>query len=65
LAVIPHTWDHTTLKHRRVGDAVNLEADLVARYLERLLADQTSRGGIQEQPATATLTGQWLAEQGW
>jgi len=65
LAVIPHTWDYTTLKHRRVGDAVNLEADLVARYLERLLADQTSRGGIQEQPATATLTGQWLAEQGW
>jgi riboflavin synthase len=64
LAVIPHTWQNTTLKNRRVGDAVNLEADLVARYLERLLADQTP-GGLQVQPAPAVLTSQWLADQGW
>jgi riboflavin synthase len=36
--IIPQTWTHTTLGQRAVGDAVNLEVDLIARYLERLLA---------------------------
>jgi riboflavin synthase len=36
--IIPQTWTHTTLGQRGVGDAVNLEVDLIARYLERLLA---------------------------
>jgi riboflavin synthase len=38
LMIIPHTLSHTTLGHLRPGNAVNLEVDLVARYLERLLA---------------------------
>ena len=37
IAVIPHTFDHTTLSHRRTGDSVNLEVDVLARYVERLL----------------------------
>lgn len=36
--VIPHTLAATGLGERAAGDAVNLEVDLVARYLERLLA---------------------------
>ena len=36
--VIPHTIDVTTLKHLRVGTAVNLEIDLIARYVERMLS---------------------------
>jgi len=35
--IIPHTWQQTTLGRLQPGDAVNLEVDLVARYLERLL----------------------------
>lgn len=35
--IIPHTWQQTTLGQLKTGDAVNLEVDLVARYLERLL----------------------------
>jgi riboflavin synthase len=35
--IVPHTWTHTTLGALQVGDAVNLEVDLIARYLERLL----------------------------
>lgn len=35
--IIPHTAGHTTLGSLKVGDAVNLEVDLIARYLERLL----------------------------
>ena len=36
--LIPHTLAHTTFRDRRVGDRVNLEIDLLARYVERLLA---------------------------
>ena len=36
--IIPHTWAHTTLCDRRVGDRVNLEADMLARYVARQLA---------------------------
>lgn len=39
--IIPHTLSHTTLGARAVGDRVNLEVDLVARYLERLLEGRT------------------------
>ena len=34
--IIPHTWTHTTLAAARVGDAVNLECDLVGKYVVRL-----------------------------
>ena len=34
--VIPHTWDHTTLSDAEPGRAVNLEIDLLARYVQRL-----------------------------
>jgi riboflavin synthase len=36
--IIPHTLSQTTLGDLQPGDAVNLEVDLIARYLERLLA---------------------------
>jgi riboflavin synthase len=35
LNIIPHTWEATTLGARRVGDGVNLEIDMLARYLAR------------------------------
>ncbi len=35
--IVPHTLSETTLGTTGIGDAVNLEVDLVARYLERLL----------------------------
>ncbi|MCH4054917.1 MAG: riboflavin synthase [Acetobacter fabarum] len=34
LMIIPHTWDHTTLGTLRVGDAVNVEVDIIAKYVE-------------------------------
>ena len=36
-AVIPYTFDHTVLRFRRVGDPVNIEVDILAKYVERLL----------------------------
>jgi riboflavin synthase len=38
VAIIPHTWTATTLHERRRGDPVNLEVDILAKYVERLLA---------------------------
>ena len=38
VALIPHTVAHTAFAANRAGDAVNLEVDLVARYVERLLS---------------------------
>lgn len=35
--LIPHTVEHTAFSARRPGDAVNIEVDVVARYVERLL----------------------------
>jgi riboflavin synthase len=40
--IIPHTMQETIMKSYQVGTQVNLEVDLIARYLERLLPKQTS-----------------------
>jgi riboflavin synthase len=38
--LIPHTLQSTTLKNLQAGSAVNLEVDLIARYVERMLSHQ-------------------------
>lgn len=38
--IIPHTLENTTLGHLKQGDAVNLEIDLIARYVARMLETQ-------------------------
>ena len=37
VAIIPKTWDVTNLSHLKPGDDVNLEVDVIAKYVERLL----------------------------
>ena len=43
VAIIPHTWDHTTIADWRPGRAVNLEFDLIGKYVVRAM--QTGVGG--------------------
>ena len=38
--LIPHTLEVTTLKHYKAGTKVNLEVDLIARYVERMMSLQ-------------------------
>ena len=38
IAIIPKTWETTNLSSLNPGDAVNLEADVIAKYVERMLA---------------------------
>ncbi|HMZ52622.1 MAG TPA: S4 domain-containing protein, partial [Candidatus Sumerlaeota bacterium] len=40
LWIIPETWQRTTLSQRRPGDAVNLESDLVGKYVFRFMETQ-------------------------
>jgi riboflavin synthase len=43
VAIIPYTLERTNLRAARPGDRVNLEIDVIAKYVERLLAPATSR----------------------
>ena len=38
IAVIPYTYEHTNIRDRKPGDAVNLEGDILGKYIERYLA---------------------------
>jgi riboflavin synthase len=42
--LIPHTVEHTAFHARRAGDAVNIEVDVVARYIERLMGNGEAPG---------------------
>lgn len=48
VAVIPYTWENTTLSDRRAGDRVNMEFDLVGKYIIRWLEtrDEPERGRL-------------------
>jgi riboflavin synthase len=48
VAVIPHTLAVTTLGHKQEGGGVNLEVDLIAKYVERLLVPTTRQGPSRE-----------------
>jgi riboflavin synthase len=47
VALVPHTLEVTTLGRRRPGDPVQLEVDVVAKYVERLVQPWTDRAGIR------------------
>jgi riboflavin synthase len=44
LMIVPYTWAHTTLAERAVGDPLNLEVDMLARYVARQLEGPTDHG---------------------
>jgi riboflavin synthase len=59
VAIIPKTWAVTNLSSLRPGDPINLEADIIAKYVERIL----SVGGAQQ--STGGLTPEKLSELGY
>lgn len=56
--IVPHTRAETTIKHFEVGTQVNLEVDLLARYLERMMS-------APQPSVNSTITEQFLAENGY
>ena len=47
VSLIPHTQGATTLHTLKVGDTVNLENDVIAKYVERLMNDRSAEGRLQ------------------
>src|SRR5205814_3321162 len=52
VAIIPKTWQLTNLSTLRPNDAVNLEADIIAKYVERIMTNRTDDGA---QPSSLTI----------
>ena len=44
--IIPYTWEHTSLRGRRKGDGVNLETDMLGKYVQRYLAAAQMHRGV-------------------
>ena len=40
VAIIPYTWEFTNMKHINVGDVVNLEFDIIGKYISKLMQKQ-------------------------
>ncbi len=60
LTIVPHTLQETIMADYQAGRRVNLEVDLLARYLERLLL-----GDKAAEPAASGITASFLAEHGY
>ncbi|WP_447972315.1 riboflavin synthase [Nitrospira sp. Kam-Ns4a] len=60
IAVIPHTAKVTTLGHKNVGDRVNLECDLIGKYIERLLQER----GLQPPKPAPVIDRDYLQKRG-
>ena len=59
IAVIPHTWNNTNLKLLSKGQDVNLEADALVKYVEKLLLSSNKKS------ANEKINHLWLQENGW
>lgn len=60
LNIVPHTLQETTMDGFRVGTKINLEVDLIARYLERMML-----GDRAAEPDTQGISMEFLAENGF
>jgi riboflavin synthase len=60
VAIIPYTATVTTLVEKQVGAPVNIEADIIGKYVERLLNGYEEGLGVR-----SSITAQWLREKGY
>ena len=61
VSIIPHTGEETTLLNKKAGDIVNLENDIIGKYVQKLMT-------IEDTPAAGTqskITWEFLAENGF
>ncbi len=69
IAIIPYTIEHTNLKTLAPGDPVNIECDILAKYVEKLLAERKAAPvALEKKPATdggSRLTLERLREEGF
>ena len=58
ISLIPHTWHNTIIQYKKIGDKVNVEIDVLAKYIEKLLGKNGSNDNIN-------ITENWLKELGY
>ncbi len=58
ISIIPHTWKNTAIQFKNVGDKVNVETDVLAKYIEKFLR-KNGNG------KTTSITENWLKELGY
>ena len=63
VSIIPHTSANTTLLRKRIGDTVNLENDIVGKYVQRLVGQAQPQP--QQQPHRSRITEEFLRENGF
>ena len=65
VSVIPHTEKMTILKHKKVGDIVNLENDCIGKYVERLVLFQQENKKQDNKKQESKLTKDFLTQYGY
>jgi len=55
VAIIPHTWSATNLSSLSPGAGVNLEVDIIAKYVERMMAYEDKRSDPDDKGGTLTI----------
>lgn len=58
LSIIPHTWQNTNLRDKKVNEKVNIEIDILAKYVEKLLRKESNT-------SDKNITESWLKELGY
>ncbi|MCO4793098.1 MAG: riboflavin synthase [Bacteriovoracaceae bacterium] len=59
LSIIPHTWKETILQFKQSGDNVNIEVDILAKYVENMI----NYGNKKQESSKITMG--WLSDQGY
>ena len=62
IAIIPHTWQNTNLQFLSLGQVVNLEADALIKYVEKLLYSK-EKDSLNSK--STEITPAWLNSNGW
>jgi riboflavin synthase len=64
VSIIPHTAGLTTVGRKKVGDRVNIETDMIGKYVERFVLDKASRDR-HSRPSTNGIDRELLAKSGF
>jgi len=59
VSIIPHTWKNTVLRNRKVGSKVNIEVDIIGKYVENLLFHN------EQHKKSSNITEEWLRSKGF
>lgn len=62
VSIIPHTGAETTLLRQKVGDAVNLECDMIGKYVEKLMGLSPA---VEQKTKESAVSAAFLAEHGF